>query len=273
MTLYVAALLVLVGSGLAALLASARPKVARDGAPLAVPWPDFGSVLQERMAPFTGDGSKDLALIWSGRMTLEEMTAAKRQSLRESLCGRGPLSPWPTIWKQLWLGVAPSGTGMVQSRFEPVTFDPRIVAVIEGAAARLGQPIKPMTSGAGQDAQMLARVCPTAMIFVPSIGGRSHVEVERTTWEDCEAGANVLLIEPGKHLGGLTSGGLGATDIGRRAALLEASLHSRVLVSGHRVRRFPVDTLTHPAIVGGNSTGGVYDRLDHGRTDLCPRRH
>jgi N-carbamoyl-L-amino-acid hydrolase len=34
---------------------------------------------------------------------------------------------------------------------------------------------------------------PTAMIFVPSIGGRSHVEVENTTWEDCEAGANVLL--------------------------------------------------------------------------------
>jgi len=37
------------------------------------------------------------------------------------------------------------------------------------------------------------QVCPTAMIFVPSIGGRSHVEVENTTWEDCEAGANVLL--------------------------------------------------------------------------------
>ena len=31
------------------------------------------------------------------------------------------------------------------------------------------------------------------MIFVPGIGGRSHVEVENTTWEDCEAGANVLL--------------------------------------------------------------------------------
>jgi N-carbamoyl-L-amino-acid hydrolase len=31
------------------------------------------------------------------------------------------------------------------------------------------------------------------MIFVPSIGGRSHVEVENTAWEDCEAGANVLL--------------------------------------------------------------------------------
>jgi N-carbamoyl-L-amino-acid hydrolase len=31
------------------------------------------------------------------------------------------------------------------------------------------------------------------MIFVPSIGGRSHVEVEESSWEDCEAGTNVLL--------------------------------------------------------------------------------
>jgi N-carbamoyl-L-amino-acid hydrolase len=50
-----------------------------------------------------------------------------------------------------------------------------------------------MVSGAGHDATYLNQVCPSAMIFVPSIGGRSHVEVERTTWENCEAGANVLL--------------------------------------------------------------------------------
>ena len=50
-----------------------------------------------------------------------------------------------------------------------------------------------MVSGAGHDASYAAMVGPTAMIFVPSIGGRSHVEVENTTWEDCEAGANVLL--------------------------------------------------------------------------------
>jgi N-carbamoyl-L-amino-acid hydrolase len=51
----------------------------------------------------------------------------------------------------------------------------------------------PMVSGAGHDASYMNQVCPTAMIFVPSIGGRSHVEVENSTWEDCEAGANVLL--------------------------------------------------------------------------------
>jgi len=50
-----------------------------------------------------------------------------------------------------------------------------------------------MVSGAGHDAGYMSMVAPTAMVFVPSIGGRSHVEVENTSWEDCEAGANVLL--------------------------------------------------------------------------------
>ncbi len=50
-----------------------------------------------------------------------------------------------------------------------------------------------MPSGAGHDAQMLARVCPTAMIFVPSEGGLSHNVKERTAPALLEAGANVLL--------------------------------------------------------------------------------
>ena len=58
----------------------------------------------------------------------------------------------------------------------------------------LGQaPSHYMFSGAGHDALYMNQIAPTAMIFVPSIGGRSHVEVENTKWEDCEAGANVLL--------------------------------------------------------------------------------
>ena len=79
------------------------------------------------------------------------------------------------------------------ARFEPVVFDPGIVEVIERAAAALGQPIRRMVSGAGQDAQMLARICPAAMIFVPSIGGISHNPAERTRPEHLELGANVLL--------------------------------------------------------------------------------
>jgi N-carbamoyl-L-amino-acid hydrolase len=79
------------------------------------------------------------------------------------------------------------------ARFEPVVFDPAIVHIIQDAAASLGQPIRAMTSGAGQDAQMMARLCPTAMIFVPSIGGISHNPAERTSPAHVELGANVLL--------------------------------------------------------------------------------
>jgi N-carbamoyl-L-amino-acid hydrolase len=50
-----------------------------------------------------------------------------------------------------------------------------------------------MPSGAGHDAQMLARVCPAAMIFVPSVNGISHNAAEHTATEDLVAGANILL--------------------------------------------------------------------------------
>jgi N-carbamoyl-L-amino-acid hydrolase len=50
-----------------------------------------------------------------------------------------------------------------------------------------------MVSGAGHDAQFIGSFVLTAMLFVPSINGKSHCEEELTTWEDCEKGINVLL--------------------------------------------------------------------------------
>ena len=50
-----------------------------------------------------------------------------------------------------------------------------------------------LPSGAGHDAQMLARVCPAGMVFVPSVRGISHNPAELTEDPDLEAGANVLL--------------------------------------------------------------------------------
>lgn len=79
------------------------------------------------------------------------------------------------------------------ARFEPVLFTPEMVARVERIASELGHSVRRMPSGAGHDAQMLARVCPTGMIFVPSIGGLSHNVKEYTAPEDIEAGANVLL--------------------------------------------------------------------------------
>jgi N-carbamoyl-L-amino-acid hydrolase len=79
------------------------------------------------------------------------------------------------------------------ARFEPVSFDAGVVKTIEEVTARLGYSQRRISSGAGHDAQMLARVCPTAMIFVPSIKGISHNPAEDTAAADLEAGANVLL--------------------------------------------------------------------------------
>lgn len=79
------------------------------------------------------------------------------------------------------------------ARFEPVAFDPGMVATVERTARELGYSTRRMPSGAGHDAQMLARVCPTAMIFVPSVNGLSHNIAEYTPPEDLERGANVLL--------------------------------------------------------------------------------
>jgi len=79
------------------------------------------------------------------------------------------------------------------ARFEPVDFDPASIALVEETARSLGYSVRRLPSGAGHDAQMLARICPTAMIFVPSVGGISHNVKEFTSPADIEAGANVLL--------------------------------------------------------------------------------
>ena len=79
------------------------------------------------------------------------------------------------------------------ARFDPVHFDDSIARRIESNAALLGLSCRRMTSGAGHDAQMMARLCPTAMIFVPSAGGVSHNPAEHTDSDDLNAGANVLL--------------------------------------------------------------------------------
>jgi N-carbamoyl-L-amino-acid hydrolase len=79
------------------------------------------------------------------------------------------------------------------ARFAPVIFDEGVMKLVERTAARLGHSCRRMTSGAGHDAQMLARVCPAGMIFVPSVNGISHNPAEHTAPADLAAGANVLL--------------------------------------------------------------------------------
>ncbi|MBU3701708.1 MAG: M20 family metallo-hydrolase [Acidimicrobiia bacterium] len=79
------------------------------------------------------------------------------------------------------------------ARFEPVVFDETVIGLVVDAAERRNLPVRRLPSGAGHDAQMLARVCPSAMIFVPSVGGVSHNPTEFTDADDLQAGADVLL--------------------------------------------------------------------------------
>ncbi len=79
------------------------------------------------------------------------------------------------------------------SEIPPVQCDRRIAEVIAEVARALDGDPHAMLSGAAHDAQSMARLAPVGMIFVPSVGGRSHSPAEWTHWEDVEVGANVLL--------------------------------------------------------------------------------
>lgn len=77
-------------------------------------------------------------------------------------------------------------------RFEPVQFDKRISDLIATVSEENGYFCTSLNSGAGHDAQMMARICPAAMIFVPSKDGISHNPKEYTSPELLDAGAEVL---------------------------------------------------------------------------------
>ena len=81
----------------------------------------------------------------------------------------------------------------VLARFEPVIFDVGLVDRVERHARALSLSTRRMPSGAGHDAQMMQRICPTSMIFVPSVAGLSHNVREHTDAADLAAGAQVLL--------------------------------------------------------------------------------
>jgi N-carbamoyl-L-amino-acid hydrolase len=75
----------------------------------------------------------------------------------------------------------------------PALTDERLRKIIAESARGLGLSSKLMQSGAGHDAQEMARIAPAGMIFVPSAGGISHSPKEYTKPEDMANGANVLL--------------------------------------------------------------------------------
>lgn len=79
------------------------------------------------------------------------------------------------------------------ARFEPVVFHPHVIDIVEKVSASHAPSVMRIPSGAGHDAQMFARVCPSAMIFVPSVEGISHNPAEFTDPQDLVMGTNILL--------------------------------------------------------------------------------
>ncbi len=70
--------------------------------------------------------------------------------------------------------------------------DAGLRGVVSDAADRCGATWRTLPSGAGHDSQLMARYLPTAMLFVPSVDGRSHSKAEYTSPEDAAQGARVL---------------------------------------------------------------------------------
>jgi beta-ureidopropionase / N-carbamoyl-L-amino-acid hydrolase len=85
-----------------------------------------------------------------------------------------------------------------------VKFAPELIDCVRLGAAKAGFKSRDMISGAGHDAAYIARVAPTTMIFAPCLGGISHNEAESTSFDECAAGAQVLLnavLEYDRRLG------------------------------------------------------------------------
>ena len=90
-------------------------------------------------------------------------------------------------------GALRGALGTVEATALPALTDPRIQRIIAAAAHGLGLTSMEMPSGAGHDAQDIARIAPIGMIFVPSVGGISHSPREFTAPADIANGVNVLL--------------------------------------------------------------------------------
>ncbi|EPL09060.1 Zn-dependent hydrolase [Pseudomonas sp. CF161] len=110
----------------------------------------------------------------------DQQIAAMEQQLRERL---------EAIARQRGLRVSVSPHWV-----SPATpFDAQCVADVQQAVDGLGYPQQSIVSGAGHDAILLARYCPTAMVFIPCVGGLSHNEAEDVLPQDVRQGADVLL--------------------------------------------------------------------------------
>ena len=107
----------------------------------------------------------------------------KLTSMREQIEARAK-----AICAELGVGYAMEAVG----HFDPVAFDPTLVARVRDAAEKLGYSHMDIISGAGHDACWTNRIAPSTMIMCPCVGGLSHNEAEEISKEWASAGADVL---------------------------------------------------------------------------------
>ncbi|WP_375458154.1 Zn-dependent hydrolase [uncultured Enterovirga sp.] len=162
-----------------ALVAAARAilavdEVARANAPLAVGTVGILECRPGSTNVIPGEVFLTIDLRHPDDATLERMEGELRERLAEALDGVD------YGCERIWLSPA-------------VHFDPTLVGMVRDAAESLGMPHRDIVSGPGHDAAYIARVAPTTMIFVPCRDGISHNEAEETSFEQCAAGAQVLL--------------------------------------------------------------------------------
>jgi beta-ureidopropionase / N-carbamoyl-L-amino-acid hydrolase len=80
-----------------------------------------------------------------------------------------------------------------RGRHSPTPMSDVVQRMFADSCDVLGLSHTSLISGAGHDGESFAGVCPTGMIFVPSVNGTSHSPQEFTKWDDCVNGTNVLL--------------------------------------------------------------------------------
>jgi N-carbamoyl-L-amino-acid hydrolase len=115
---------------------------------------------------------------------LRDLSEAKLTSIADAIGARARAIAAAT---KTTIEIAPTG------HYAPALATAAVQSAIERVASRLNLAHVRLPSGAGHDAQMAATLGPMGMIFVPSVGGVSHSPLERTEWEDCARGADVLL--------------------------------------------------------------------------------
>ena len=81
----------------------------------------------------------------------------------------------------------------IVDRTDPVAVSPRITGLLDEECRTLGYPSMRLSSGAGHDAQILAGLCDSGLVFIPCADGLSHAPGESASWDDIEKGANLML--------------------------------------------------------------------------------